>query len=217
DAAAKVSAENGGAIHALVNNAGIAVAGPLGCIPIDSFQHQMDVNVTGLLRVTQAFLPLMNNDSRIVNISSMAGKVSFPGLGSYHASKHAVEAISDCLRLEIKAQGIKLSIIEPGRIATPIWTSSKNIADDVVDKIDPNKFKPYAKLMDAVSLSVKGAEQNGASPAICSKAILHAIESSRPRSRYAVGRDAKLLMFLRRFILSDKMWDKLVMADLKSR
>ncbi|MBC8369733.1 MAG: SDR family NAD(P)-dependent oxidoreductase [Planctomycetes bacterium] len=216
EAAHRVAQECNGQIHGLVNNAGIAVASPLGCIPIDAFEQQMDVNVTGLLRVTQAFLPLMKKGARLVNVSSMAGKVSFPGLGAYHASKHAVEAISDSLRLELKHSGVQVSIIQPGRIATPIWTSSKNIADGLLDRISDEQMAPYKKLMDAVSRSVRGAENNGASTAICAKAIDHALRARRPRTRYAVGRDAKLLMFCRRFLLSDKMWDKLVMNDLKS-
>jgi NAD(P)-dependent dehydrogenase (short-subunit alcohol dehydrogenase family) len=215
-AAARVADECDGAIHGLVNNAGIAVAAPLGCIPIDAFEQQMDVNVTGLLKVTQAFLPLMKEGARLVNMSSMAGKVSFPGLGAYHASKHAVEAISDTLRIELKHSGIHVSIIQPGRIATPIWTSSKNMADNLLERIPKAKFAPYKKLMDSVSRSVRGAENTGASAVICAKAIHHALTARRPRTRYAVGRDAKLLMFCRRFLLSDKMWDKLVLNDLKS-
>ena len=214
-AAEQVTREHPGGIRGLVNNAGIAVAAPLAIIPIDAFEQQMDVNVTGLLRVTQVFLPLMRPGSRLINVSSMAGKVSFPGAGAYHASKHAVEAISDTLRLELKSSGIKVSIIEPGRIATPIWESSRNTAEGLLRRIPPEQFAPYKKLMDAVAKSVSGAERNGASPVLCAKAIYAALTSRRPRTRYAVGRDAKLLMFFRRFLLSDKMWDKLVLNDLK--
>ena len=214
-AAEQVAREHPEGIHGLVNNAGIAVAAPLAIIPIDAFEQQIDVNVTGLLRVTQAFIPLMRPGSRLVNVSSMAGKVSFPGLGAYHASKHAVEAISDTLRLELKSGGIKVSIIEPGRIATPIWQSSRNTAEGLLRRIPAEQFAPYKKLMDAVAKSVSGAERNGASPVLCAKAIYAALTASRPRTRYAVGRDAKLLMFFRRFLLSDKMWDKLVLNDLK--
>ena len=214
-AAEQVTREHPGGIRGLVNNAGIAVAAPLAIIPIDAFEQQMDVNVTGLLRVTQVFLPLMRPGSRLINVSSMAGKVSFPGAGAYHASKHAVEAISDTLRLELKSSGIKVSIIEPGRIATPIWESSRNTAEGLLRRIPPEQFAPYKKLMDAVAKSVSGAERNGASPVLCAKAIYAALTARRPRTRYAVGRDAKLLMFFRRFLLSDKMWDKLVLNDLK--
>jgi NAD(P)-dependent dehydrogenase (short-subunit alcohol dehydrogenase family) len=211
----QVAREHPEGIHGLVNNAGIAVAAPLAIIPIDAFEQQMDVNVTGLLRVTQAFIPLMRPGSRLINVSSMAGKVSFPGAGAYHASKHAVEAISDTLRLELKSSGIEVSIIEPGRIATPIWQSSRNTAEALLRRIPEEQFAPYKKLMDAVAKSVSGAERNGASPVLCAKAIYAALTASRPRTRYAVGRDAKLLMFFRRFLLSDKMWDKLVLNDLK--
>lgn len=214
-AAEQVAHEHPEGIRGLVNNAGIAVAAPLAVIPIDAFEQQMDVNVTGLLRVTQAFMPLMRPGSRLINVSSMAGKVSFPGAGAYHASKHAVEAISDTLRLELKSSGIKVSIIEPGRIATPIWQSSRNTAEGLLRRIPPEQFAPYKKLMDAVAKSVSGAERNGASPMLCANAIYAALTASRPRTRYAVGRDAKLLMFFRRFLLSDKMWDKLVLNDLK--
>lgn len=214
-AAEQVTREHPGGIRGLVNNAGIAVAAPLAIIPIDAFEQQMDVNVTGLLRVTQVFLPLMRPGSRLINVSSMAGKVSFPGAGAYHASKHAVEAISDTLRLELKSSGIKVSVIQPGRIATPIWQSSRNTAEGLLRRIPPEQFAPYKKLMDAVAKSVSGAERNGASPVLCAKAIYAALTARRPRTRYAVGRDAKLLMFFRRFLLSDKMWDKLVLNDLK--
>ena len=215
-AAAQVASECPNGILGLVNNAGIATAAPLAAIPIDAFEKQMDVNVTGLLRVTQAFVPLMKTGSRLVNVSSMAGKVSSPGLGAYHASKHAVEAISDTLRLELKSSGIHVSVIQPGRIATPIWVSSRNTADDLLTRIPAEKMAPYKKLMDAVANSVKGAENNGAPATICSRAISHALTAANPKTRYAVGRDAKLLMWCRRFLLSDKIWDKLVMNDLKS-
>ncbi|MFT7516290.1 MAG: NAD(P)-dependent dehydrogenase (short-subunit alcohol dehydrogenase family) [Myxococcota bacterium] len=214
-AAAQVASECIDGIDGLVNNAGIAVAAPLACIPLDAFEKQMDVNVTGLLRVSQAFIPQMKRGARLVNMSSMAGKISFPGLGAYHASKHAVEAISDTLRLELKSSGIAVSVIQPGRIATPIWTSSIDTASEILKRIPQAAFAPYKKLMDAVARSVSGAEHNGAAPSLCAEAVHKALTARRPRSRYAVGRDAKLLMFLKRFLLSDKMWDKLVLKDLK--
>lgn len=214
-AAARVASECGDGIDGLVNNAGIAVAAPLACIPLDAFEQQMDVNVTGLLRVTQAFLPLMKHGARLVNVSSMAGKISFPGLGAYHASKHAVEAISDTLRLELKNSGIAVSVIQPGRIITPIWESSLGAATKLLDSIPEDELAPYKKLTDAVTKSVKRAQHSGAPASLCAEAIHSALTARRPRTRYAVGRDAKSMMFLKRFLLSDKMWDKLVLKDLK--
>ena len=122
-------------LFGLINNAGIAIPGPLACLPIEEFEYQMDVNVTGLLRTSQAFIPFMSSGSKLINVSSMAGKVSFPGLGAYHASKHAVEAISDVLRLELKPKGINVSIIEPGRIATPIWKTSRDYSAKTLSEI----------------------------------------------------------------------------------
>jgi NAD(P)-dependent dehydrogenase (short-subunit alcohol dehydrogenase family) len=136
DAAAAQVAEATGKVGlaALVNNAGIAVAGPLEYIDIDDFQRQMDVNVTGVLRATQAFLPLIRlARGRIVNISSIGGRVAIPLVGPYAASKFAVEGMSDSLRRELRPWGIHVALIEPGAVATPIWEKGVSDAQDMLD------------------------------------------------------------------------------------
>ncbi|HEY7923524.1 MAG TPA: SDR family oxidoreductase, partial [Vicinamibacteria bacterium] len=119
----KAAADGVEELHALVNNAGIAIAMPLEFVPLDELRHQLEVNVVGQVAVTQAFLPVLRRArGRIVFVGSIAGRSALPFLGPYAASKHALEAIADSLRVELRPWGIHVAIVEPGSIRTPIWT-----------------------------------------------------------------------------------------------
>ncbi len=175
-------------LHALVNNAGISVTGPLMHVPVDDLRWQFEVNLFGLLDVTQKFLPLLgaipnasHPPGRIVNISSVSGKIAYPFMGPYAASKHALEAISDSLRRELFLYGIDVILIEPGTTKTPIIGKTAVQADNYPETDYGSVLAEFGK--KAV------ARQNSALPvAKVSAAILHALESKSPKARYAVPR-----------------------------
>src|SRR5919204_4783282 len=133
-----------GGLWGLVNNAGIAVGGPLEFLPVDEFRLQLEVNVVGQLRVIQAVLPLVRRArGRIVNMSSVSGKLSAPFMGPYSSSKFALEAISDALRLELRPWGIMVSVIEPSNVATPIWGKSLQAGMAVIERLPARAREPY--------------------------------------------------------------------------
>lgn len=194
-------------LYGLVNNAGIAVAGPLEFLPIDRLRLQLEINVIGQINVTQKALPLIRKgQGRIVNISSIAGFTAFPFKGAYAASKFAVEGLSDSLRRELRPWGIPVSIIEPGVIKTPIWEKSINLVEDIVAEMPPEAEKYYGTVYrNLLHRTMKRVEKSGAAPEEVAKTILCALTSKKPKTRYLVGKDADFL----RYVLS-KLPDKLV-------
>jgi NAD(P)-dependent dehydrogenase (short-subunit alcohol dehydrogenase family) len=177
----------GQTLKGLVNNAGIAVAGPLLELPIEEFQQQMDVNVTGVVRTTQAFGPLLGADEtltgepgRIVMISSVAGEMGAPFLGPYSASKHAVEGLSKSLRRELMIFGIDVVVIGPGAVATPIW--------DKAEEIDASPYKDtvfYEALMRIRNYMAKTGPEGFPPPRIADR-VHRALSEDQPRHRYAM-------------------------------
>jgi NAD(P)-dependent dehydrogenase (short-subunit alcohol dehydrogenase family) len=194
----------------LVNNAGVAVAGPLEFIPIDELRRQLDVNVVGQVAVTQAFLPVLRRGGgRIVNIGSIGGRVALPMLSPYAASKFAMEGITDALRRELRPWGIHVAIVEPGAIATPIWSKSREANEELAKQAPPEAELLYGKLIERIrSESVKAAER-GLPPRKVAEAVAHALTASRPRTRYLVGGEAKLRARLSA-ILPDRAFDALI-------
>ena len=182
-----------GPLRALVNNAGIALPAPLEVIPIDVFERQFDINVVGQLLVTQVMLPalLAHGDARIVFIGSIGGRISAPVLGAYHASKHAVVALADSFRAELAPYRIRVSLIEPGVIATPIWSTAAAAGSDVM-ALMPRDHPRYAAQIARVGTSAKyGA--TGAPASTVARAVRRAIVSRRPRPRHVVGSDARIV------------------------
>ena len=182
-------------LYGLVNNAGIAVAGPLEFLPIDRLRHQLEINVIGQIAVTQKMLPLIRKgQGRIINTSSIAGFTAFPFKGAYAASKFAIEGLSDSLRRELKPWRIPVSIIEPGVIKTPIWQKSINLVEDIVAEMPPEAEKYYGVVYrNLLERTLKRVERSGAAPEQVAKAILHALTSKNPKTRYLVGQDAHFL------------------------
>ncbi|MCP4093762.1 MAG: SDR family oxidoreductase [Planctomycetes bacterium] len=215
-AAAKVEEHLGeGGLWGLVNNAGISVASPLEYVSEEAFQLQMDVNLTGVLRCVQAFMPLLKRCSgRIVNISSMSGRVAFPMVGAYCTSKHALEGLSDALRLELGVHGMEVSIIQPGSIATPIWDRSRARAADLMKRLPEHGIAEYRQMIDQALETTESNGEDGADPQLVADVVRHALTAARPRTRYQVGKDAKILLFLRRWLLSDRRLDKLIRRNL---
>lgn len=200
----------GQGLHGLVNNAGVAIAAPLEYIPIEDFQLQMEINLTGLLRTTQAFLPLVKRErGRVINISSIAGRLAFPLAGPYHSSKHALEGLSDVMRLEFRRYGVEVVVIQPGAIRTPIWDTAAKKASEIGEKLSRQARKDYGKLLHQVGKASAKAGEEGEDAQLCADVVRTALNAPRPRTRYIVGRNAKIGMFLRR-ILSDRRMDKIV-------
>lgn len=200
----------GAGLHGLINNAGVAIAAPLEYIPIEDFQLQMEINLVGLLRTTQAFLPMVKKvRGRVINISSVAGRLAFPLAGPYHSSKHALEGLSDIMRLEFRRYGIEVVVIQPGAIRTPIWDTAEKKASEIGKKLSPQALKDYDKLIHQVRKASAKAGEEGDDPQLCADVVRTALNAPRPRTRYIVGRNAKIGLFLRR-IFSDRRMDMIV-------
>ena len=187
-AAAQVRAELAGEkLAGLVNNAGVAVAGPLLELPIEEFRHQIDVNLTGVVITTQAFTPLVGTDrtltgdpGRIVNISSVGGKNAVPFLAPYAASKFALEGLSESLRRELLPFGIDVIIVAPGAVATPIWNKAEQI------DVTPYLYTPYATALERMRAHMLTLGKGGLPPERIGEAVLHALTAAKPKVRYTV-------------------------------
>ena len=194
----------------LVNNAGITVAGMLEFLPVAELRNQLEVNVIGAVAVTQTFLPLLRRArGRVVNIGSDSGLLSTPFLGAYCASKFALEAITDALRLEVRPWGIKVSIIEPGSIQTPIWEKSRAAANLLLESMPRQAHELYGAAMEAVrKVSLKIAA-SGIPPTVVARTVAHALTANRPKTRYCVGKDATFQALLARYV-PDRLRDALI-------
>ena len=206
-AVAEVEAKEG-AVFALVNNAGYGQEGAVEEVSMDDIRRVFETNVFGLSRLTQLALPGMRRQGggRIVNVSSMGGKISIPGGGYYHATKHAVEAISDTLRFEVRRFGVHVSVIEPGTIKTAFGdTATKSVAH----LQDPDS--PYASFNEVLVEKINDAYEGklarfAAPPEAVAKVIDKAISSRRPRTRYRVTVAARVMLATRK-VMPDRGWD----------
>ena len=199
-----------GAVGALINNAGYSQSGAVETIPMDSVRRQFETNVFGLMRMCQLVLPGMRNEGagRIVNISSMGGKLTFPGGGVYHATKHAVEALSDALRYEVAGFGIDVVVIEPGLIVTNFGEAAVGSMSEVESE------GPYGRFNTAVARLTAGAYEGGLArfgggPETVAAKIGRALDARRPATRYKVTSSARVVMGMRR-AMTDRMWDRFV-------
>jgi NAD(P)-dependent dehydrogenase (short-subunit alcohol dehydrogenase family) len=200
-------------LHGLVNNAGIAVAAPLELLPLEELRRQLEVNVVGQVAVTQALLPqLRRARGRVVFIGSIGGRSALPFLGPYAASKFALEAVADSLRIEVRAFGIEVSIVEPGSIATPIWTKGAATADEIAERSPAETRELYAEPVEMFRRAASAAGRRGESPDAVAKAVEHALTAERPKTRYLVGRDAKRRAFVE--LLPDRLRDRLLVRYL---
>jgi NAD(P)-dependent dehydrogenase (short-subunit alcohol dehydrogenase family) len=187
----------------LVNNAGIGVMGPLEYVPIERLRLQLEVNLVGHVAVTQACLPLLRRASgRIVNIASMAGRLSMPMLGPYSASKFAMEAISDALRQELRPSNMHVACIEPALIDTPILSGSQTAADAALAAMSEIGRERYRPLFDGIRRSTK-FNAVASPPDVVARAVAHALTARRPKTRYTVG------AMRWRFLLLAKLPDRL--------
>jgi NAD(P)-dependent dehydrogenase (short-subunit alcohol dehydrogenase family) len=186
-AAAKIVEQSVGdaGLAGLVNNAGIVVPGPLEAVPIDALRMQLEVNVIGQVAVTQAFLPLLRKArGRIVNMSSISGGIAAPYLGPYSASKFALEAITDTFRVELRRFGIRVSAVEPGPVATPIWDKSASSADRLSQEIDSKIISLYEADLVPMRRAMAKSVQAAAPVDLVVRAVVHALTAKRPKTRY---------------------------------
>lgn len=202
-------------LFGLINNAGIAVVGPLEAVPIPDLRRQLEINLIGQVAVTQTFLPLVRlARGRIVNMGSIAGRAAMPLMGPYSASKFALEAITDALRLEVQQWGIEVSIIEPGAIATPIWDKSGKGATDLEAATTPEMRMLYAGVIAGVRKVVAEAANRAIAPDAVAQAVEHALTAARPKTRYLVGADAKFRALMVK-LLPDRVSDTVLTWVLK--
>src|SRR3954447_18674643 len=209
-AAELVEREMGGEpLRGIVNNAGIGIGGPLEGLDLDDFRRTIEVNTTGQLAVTKAFLPLLRRSKgRMVSMSSIGGRVAQPFAGPYVASKYALEAVTDVLRVELLEWGVDVIAIEPGTIATPIWEKSSQEAEKVLAKLTPEQRELYGKRLAKMSKVLERQNKRGARPEKVAEAVEKALTASRPRTRYLIG-DAHVLLNLKR-ILPTRWLDRLL-------
>jgi NAD(P)-dependent dehydrogenase (short-subunit alcohol dehydrogenase family) len=195
----------------LVNNAGIAVGGALEFLLIDRLREQFDVNVFGPAAVTQAVLPLLRaGKGRIVNISSVSGSLAAPYMGPYAASKFALEALSDSLRLELRRSGVSVSLIAPGPVDTPIWEKSKAVAERLREQLPAEARRLYGDDLEAFRRVVEQAAAAAVPAERVVRAVVHALTASRPKSRYFLRLSDRVTLGIVR-ALPDRLRDWLVL------
>ncbi len=213
-AAVEAVTRESGRIDALVNNAGYSQSGAAETLNVDDVRRQFETNVFGLLRLSQLVLPTMRaqRDGRIVNISSMGGRLVFPGGGAYHATKFAVEAFSDAMRFEVAGFGIKVIIIEPGLITT-------SFDQTAVGSMDLDAGGPYAEFNRTVASATQDVYKGpmkrlGGPPEAVAKVIEKSLDVRRPRTRYTVTPSATMALATRR-LMTDRMWDRAMRTSFK--
>ncbi|MEL6865486.1 MAG: SDR family oxidoreductase [Bacteroidota bacterium] len=198
-------------LHALVNNAGISVSGPLMYVPVEDIKYQLDVNVLGVIRLCQAFLPLLGasdpspySPGKIINISSISGRIASPFIGPYAASKHALEALSDSLRRELAVFDINVVSIQPGPIKTPIWDKAKA---DMAKRSYPNT--PYAAIMEKSKELIAESEREAIEPIAVSRCIHQILRSKNPKARYIIAKK-RLMYWIVSYVLPDRWLDAMI-------
>jgi NAD(P)-dependent dehydrogenase (short-subunit alcohol dehydrogenase family) len=202
-------------LRALINNAGVAINAPVEALPIAEWRRQFEVNLFGHVAMIQALMPsLLRSAGTVVNISSLGGKVALPTYPAYAGSKFALEALSDSLRREVGRLGVKVVVIEPGAVKTAMAERGVATADRLKDGMTADQRERYGELVDAMSNLARSFDKDGVSADHAATVIAKAATSSRPRTRYTVGRDAAVLARLSR-VLSDRVLDRVVRLVLR--
>jgi NAD(P)-dependent dehydrogenase (short-subunit alcohol dehydrogenase family) len=211
-AAARIGTETGGRLDGLVNNAGVAIPGPLETLAMEDFRRQIEVNMTAHVAVTQALLPAIRAArGRIVFISSIGGRVALPLTGAYHAAKFGIEAVGDIFRQELRPWGIKVAIVEPGSIDTPIWERGERTADELAS---PEREELYGRVVERYRKVIRDTAERGIPAEKVAETIEYALTASRPRARYLVGLEAKMGARLRQ-LLPTPVFDAIVRRQMK--
>jgi NAD(P)-dependent dehydrogenase (short-subunit alcohol dehydrogenase family) len=203
------------AVRALINNAGLPCAGPVEVVPLDEWRRVFEVNVFGAVALTQALLPaLVRSKGRVVNISSMNGKVSMAGYGVYASSKHAVEALSDALRNELAPYGVQVVIVEPGGVRTEMARVGLSGLSDLTSRVTPEQNDRYGTLMQAIPSHVAAFTEAGATSDTAARKIAKAATDRKPRTRYTIGATTTFLIRASS-LLPDRVFDRMAMFDLR--
>ena len=201
-------------LYCLINNAGIAIPGPLQHITEDEFEQQMDVNVKSVRRITNMLLPYLGTDKKyepgkIINISSVSGLFNSPYNGSYCISKHALESMTDVYRRELAMFGIRVSAIQPGPIKTEIWNKSKGTLDRFKDTA-------YGELLSSADKMIENAEKSAFDVKVVTDIIINILQSKQPKTKYLIHRK-KFLFRMLAFYLPDKLVDKMIAKTLAKK
>jgi NAD(P)-dependent dehydrogenase (short-subunit alcohol dehydrogenase family) len=193
EAAVQEVAASGVPLLGVVSNAGIAIGGPLEVLPTAELRRQFEVNVIGALALVQAFLPhLPEHRGRIVFVGSVAGRLPMPYVGPYSASKFALRSLSDTLRFELAPVGIKVSLLEPGSVKTPIWAKGRANRSRLAELVERGARPHYVRAVEGVLKQTEAEERNGMPVEVVSQAILHALTSGKPKTNYILGTPAKM-------------------------
>ena len=203
-------------LHGLVNNAGVALAMPLEFLPLDELRRQLEVNVVGQVAVTQAFLPqLRSAPGRIVFVGSIGGRSALPFLGAYAASKHALEAVSDAFRVELRPFGIAVTIVEPGTIATEIWRKGGELFQQLAAGLPGELMELYGARMTAFRDAAAAAGRRAEPADGVAVVVERALTAQRPRVRYLVGRDARRRARVERLParLRDRVYERVLLRS----
>jgi NAD(P)-dependent dehydrogenase (short-subunit alcohol dehydrogenase family) len=201
-----------GRLDALVNNAGLGISGPLELIPMEEIRNHVGVNLLAQIAVTKQLLPALRaarnprgKGGRVVFVSSVGGRVSMAFTGPYAAAKHGLEAIGDVLRVELRSSGIRVALVEPGSVATPIWGKSLAGERETI-KVPPELQEQYGHVPAAMEKNIRNTEKRGVPPERVAQVIETALTARRPKSRYLVGADARAMVAIRR-LLPDSLFD----------
>lgn len=198
-------------IDGLINNAGCIIQGPMELLSLDEIKYQFDVNVFGQIAVTQALLPFIRkNSGRVINIGAVTGKTAMPFIGALSASKHAMEALTDALRVELKPWNIHVTMIQPAAIDTSIFEKANAASDRSLQQVPSEKLALYESALAAYHSTI--AKQPVSPTDVVVKAVIEALSAKTPKTRYAVGRGARLVVTISH--LPDRLRDRLLMSSL---
>lgn len=208
----QLAATQASSLDALLNNAGTATGGPIELVSLDDMRALFEINVIAHVAVTQHFLPLLKEaGGTIINVSSVSGRIATPVTGVYAASKFALEAISDAMRVELAPFGVRVVLIEPSSSPTNIWKTSIQRA---LQHMEPHRNGPYGPLLSLAERSAAHSSKQGFPPQLFADTLVRILDSRRPHPRYIVPRNAVLAVLVRRF-LPDTSWDRLVRRTMK--
>ncbi len=214
DAAARSVAASGHPLRGVVNNAGVAVAGPLEFLPVDELRRQFEINLFGPVAVSQAFLPqLRASHGRLIFVGSISGRLAVPFISPYSASKFALRAVADALRVELAPAGIAVALVEPGSVRTPIWSKGRASRDRLTVLLTPLATEYYGPQIEAVFAQTQREEDHAMPVERVTAVLLHALTAPKPRARYVVGRDARAGSIVA--LLPPALRDRAIRASMK--
>ena len=197
DEARRTVRESGVPLTGIVSNAGVAIGGPLEHLPLQLLRRQFEVNVFGSLALVQALLPLLAEGSgRIVLVGSISGRLATPYIGAYSASKFALRAMADVLRVELAPGGVSVSLIEPGSVKTPIWRKGREAAGEMASRLGETVRPQYRVAFERMLTIAQREERDGMSAGVVASAILHALTAAKPRANYLLGTRARMVGIL---------------------